>query len=144
MLPCGTGGILGKSGGRRCQGAPWLPLGEVWVASPAGSSGKGGKAWGTWAGLLQWWGQCPASSSQFPELGQIQVAGERTSVLPVLFPAPHQEPLGLVVVAASARRARGLSVLAPQDCRSGLCLAKTLEMATGLSGRASPVWSWPS
>lgn len=49
--------------------------GEVWAASPTGSSRKGCKVWGPWAGLLQWWGECPASSSQFPKLSDPGIWG---------------------------------------------------------------------
>lgn len=79
--------------GAACQG-------EVWAASPLGSKGKGANAWRMWADLLQWWGECPASSLQFPELGQVQVLRERTSALAVIFPASRKEPLVLILVAA--------------------------------------------
>lgn len=49
---------------------------EVWAAAPMGSKRKGAKARRVWADLLQWWGECPASSLQFPELGQVQVLRE--------------------------------------------------------------------
>lgn len=74
--------------------------GEVWAASPMGSKGKGAKTGRMWADVLQWWGECPASSLQFPELGQVQVLRERTSALAVLFPASSEEPLVLIVVTA--------------------------------------------